>query len=361
MRSLPVVASSVSRSAVHEHLPSMPDGFEPPSYLGDAHGRRYEYLRLSVTDRCDLACRYCMPPSGEDDHALRPDLLSFEEIARLASIVAERGIRRLRFTGGEPLVRKDFVRLVELVRRRAAIEEIVFTTNATRLAELARPLRDAGVDGVNVSIDSLDADRFRDITRGGDLGRVLAGIHAAIDVGFEVKLNCVLLRGVNHEEAGALVDFAWDLGVVPRFIELMPLGEGAALPADTFVSSAEVVELLGDRVSRGERRRSSGVRGPAGYLHASDGSGRRVGFITAISESFCSDCNRIRVTARGDLRPCLASRRAISVRDEFRRGATDLEVLWALHWALRGKGDGHAFLDPDVKEHEYVGMSLVGG
>jgi cyclic pyranopterin phosphate synthase len=127
------------------------------------------------------------------------------------------------------------------------------------------------------------------------------------------------------------------------------------------LSSAEVVELLGDRVSRGERRRSSGVRGPAGYLHASDGSGRRVGFITAISESFCSDCNRIRVTARGDLRPCLASRRAISVRDEFRRGATDLEVLWALHWALRGKGDGHAFLDPDVKEHEYVGMSLVGG
>jgi cyclic pyranopterin phosphate synthase len=349
-----------SRSAVYEQWPARPDDFNEIPLLRDARGRRYTYLRLSVTDRCDLACVYCMPPSGEDEHAVRRDLLTFEEASRLVSVFALAGIRRVRFTGGEPLVRKDIVRLVELVHRRTEVEQLVMTTNATRLSELARPLRDAGLFGVNVSIDTLDADRFRELTRGGDLGRVLAGIHAAMDVGLEVKLNTVPLRGRNDRELRAIVDWAWSLGATPRFIELMPLGEGAKLPAEMRMTADDVVEALGPQVSR---EAPTGVEGhgPARYLGAGDGSGRRVGFITPISNEFCDTCNRVRVTARGDVRACLASRRAISLRDIMRAGGSDLDLAWAMVWSLSGKDRGHHFLEPDEHEHESVGMSLIGG
>jgi cyclic pyranopterin phosphate synthase len=301
-----------------------------------------------------------MPPSGEDEHAVRRDLLSFEEAVRLISVFGMAGIRRVRFTGGEPLVRKDIVRLVELVHRRTAVEQLVMTTNATRLAELARPLRDAGLHGVNVSIDSLDTERFAEITRGGDLGRVLAGIHAALDVGLEVKLNTVPLRGHNDDELRDIVDFAWSFGAIPRFIELMPLGEGAKLPADMRMTAADVLEALEGRV-RQESPTGVDGHGPARYLGAGDGSGRRVGFITPISNEFCDSCNRVRVTAKGDIRACLASRRAISLRNIMRAGGTDLDLAWAMVWSLSGKDRGHHFLEPDEHEHERVGMSLIGG
>jgi len=300
-----------------------------------------------------------MPPSGEDEHAVRRDLLTFEEASRLVSVFALAGIRRARFTGGEPLVRKDIVRLVELVNRRTAVEQLVMTTNATRLSELARPLRDAGLFGVNVSIDTLDAARFRELTRGGDLGRVLAGIHAALDVGLEVKLNTVPLRGRNDDELPRIVDWAWSLGATPRFIELMPLGEGAKLPATMRMTADEVVEVLDGHVCR---ETPTGVEGhgPARYLTARDGSGRRVGFITPISDEFCDTCNRVRVTARGDIRACLASRRAISLRDIMRAGGSDLDLAWAMVWSLSGKDRGHHFLEPEAHEHERVGMSVIG-
>lgn len=349
-----------SRSAVYEQWPVRPDDFNEIPLLRDVRGRRYTYLRLSVTDRCDLACVYCMPPSGEDEHAVRRDLLTFEEASRLVSVFASAGIRRVRFTGGEPLARKDIVRLVELVHRRTEVEQLVMTTNATRLPELARPLRNAGLFGVNVSIDTLDEDRFRELTRGGDLRRVLAGIHAALDVGLEVKLNTVPLRGSNDAELSKIVDWAWSLGATPRFIELMPLGEGAKLPAEMRMTAADVVDALGAQVCR---EAPTGVEGhgPARYLAASDGSGRRVGFITPISNEFCDTCNRVRVTARGDVRACLASRRAISLRDIMRAGGSDLDLAWAMVWSLSGKDRGHHFLEPDEHEHEHVGMSLIGG
>lgn len=328
--------------------------------LTDAQGRAYTYLRLSVTDRCDFACVYCMPPGGEEDHAERPELLSFEETARLTRALAAAGIERVRFTGGEPLVRRDVVRLVELVRRESGLTQLVMTTNGSRLAGLAAPLRAAGLAGVNVSVDTLDAGRFREITRGGDLARVLAGVHAALAAGLEVKINAVVLGGVNDADAGALVDWAWELGITPRFIELMPLGEAAGLPAGHFVSQAELLSRLGTRLSR-EGFAAQPGQGPARYLAAADGSGRRVGFITAVSNEFCGSCNRLRVTARGDLRACLASRRALSLRDLLRGGATDAAIAWAVRGALGGKLPGHLFADPDADEHTQVGMSLVGG
>lgn len=359
MYRLPVAATGSAASAA---LPPVPPAFAedglPP--LTDPAGRAYDYLRYSLTDRCDLACRYCMPETGEEDHALRPDLTTFEEITRIVTIFAEMGARRVRFTGGEPLVRKDVLRLVELVHRARPELSLVMTSNATRLDELARPLAAAGLSGVNISIDTLDPDRFRDVTRGGDLARVLAGIHASLEFGLEVKLNIVPLGGVNDDEFGRLVDWAWDLGVTPRFIELMPIGEGAKLPPSTFVDADAVIDALGDRVRPGSRTGVDG-HGPARYLDAADGTGHRVGFITALSDEFCASCNRVRVTARGDIRACLASRRAISLRDLLRGGASDLEVAWAIHWSLASKDAGHSFLDRTADEHENVGMSLIGG
>ncbi|HEX6243128.1 MAG TPA: radical SAM protein, partial [Polyangiales bacterium] len=216
---------------------------DPPP-LRDAQGRAYNYLRLSITDRCDFACVYCMPPGGEDDHAERPELLSFEEIARLCRVLARMGVDRIRFTGGEPLVRRDVVRLIELVERSAPGARLVMTSNGSRLSELARPLRAAGLSGVNVSVDSLDAERFAQVTRGGQLKRVLAGVHAALDAGLSVKLNAVLLDRTLPDAAG-LVQWAWSLGITPRFIELMPLGEAAKLPASSFVSQDHLIRSLG--------------------------------------------------------------------------------------------------------------------
>jgi cyclic pyranopterin phosphate synthase len=357
---LPSDFAGRSPDEVAGRLPSDFAGRVALPRLVDAQGRAYSYLRLSVTDRCDFACVYCMPPGGEEDHAERPELLSFEEAARLARIFAACGIERIRFTGGEPLVRRDVVRLVELVRRNSGLSKLVMTTNGNRLAELAAPLRAAGLAGVNVSVDTLDPGRFRELTRGGELRRVLAGVRAALDAGLEVKINAVVLGGINDGDAGALVDWAWELGITPRFIELMPLGEAAKLSATRFISQADLLARLGARLSEATARGVPG-QGPARYLMAADGSGRRVGFITAVSDEFCGECNRVRVTARGDLRACLASRRALSLRDLLRAGRSDASVAWAVHQALGGKLAGHLFADPAAAEHTHVGMSLIGG
>jgi cyclic pyranopterin phosphate synthase len=350
-----------SRVARYASVPRMPADFESggPVHIEDGFCRTTTNLRLSLTDRCNFACVYCMPPEGEREHASRAALLSFEEAVRVIRAFADCGVRRVRFTGGEPLVRKDVVRLVEMARRTTPVDELVMTTNGSRLAELARPLAAAGLRGVNVSIDSLDVERFAELTRGGRLGPVLAGVHAALDAGLEVKINCVALADGAHDEVGAIVDWAWELGVTPRFIELMPLGEGSKLPAGSFLSAQAIRQRLGSRLS--ETSAPDAGKGPARYALAADGSGRRVGFISALSAEFCDSCNRARVTAQGDLRACLADRRAVSLRDVIRSGASDAELRWAIHWALRTKASGHGFNDPAVREHQSVGMSLIGG
>ena len=357
MRRLPLVES---RSARLQSVPARPDGFAeqgiPP--LTDARGRVYRYLRLSLTDRCDLACIYCMPPGGEEDHAARERLLRFEEITRLAAVFAAGGVERIRFTGGEPLVRKGAVQLVERVHDAVPSVALAMTSNGTRLAELAEPLARAGLRSVNVSLDTLDAHVFAELTRGGEIGRVLAGIHAALDAGLEVKLNIVPLRGVNDAGLGDLVDWSWSLGITPRFIELMPLGEAAKLPAVMRMNASAVRGILGDRAAEQPAEAPAGPLGPARYIRGQRG---RIGFITAMSDEFCESCNRVRITARGDVRACLADRQAVSLRDVMRDGGADADVAWALHWALAGKARGHGFTDATVSEHEHVGMSLIGG
>ncbi|MBX7193426.1 MAG: GTP 3',8-cyclase MoaA [Sandaracinaceae bacterium] len=347
----------------------MPADHEPPSELRDAEGRAIRYLRLSITDRCDMACTYCMPPEGEREHGLRDELLSFEEIVRLVRLLASHGLRRVRLTGGEPLVRRDVVSLVARLAE-TGIEDLWLTTNGSRLAALAEPLRAAGLVGVNVSVDSLDPARFARITRGGDLFGVRRGLEAALAAGLSLRTNTVVLRSENLGELAAIARFAWSIGATPRFIELMPIGEGARLPPSERVGAVEMRAALGE-LGLGDEALGDPGRGPARYLSTrGEGTGgapaRRVGLITAVSDEFCASCNRMRVTSHGEVRPCLASRRAVSLRELLRGGASDREVLHALGWALGGKGPGHRF-DHDAQsgtldvDHHQVGMSLVGG
>lgn len=343
--------------------PATPQSFPAREWprLTDGRGRQYSYLRLSVTDRCDLACTYCMPPQGESDHTRRVELLTFEEIVRLASVVRQMGIEKIRLTGGEPLVRKDLPLLVKALRDDAGIDNIQMTSNATRFAHFAQPLKDAGLRGVNISIDSLEPERFAKITRGGKLHDVLAGMDAALDAGLSVKLNSVLIAGENDHEAEALVRFAWSKNITPRFIELMPLGAGQALARSALVSNGDLMDRLREPLDLGQPADTEAHAGPAHYLHSRTDQARKVGFISARSGNFCDSCNRVRITASGDMRACLASRHGVSLRDLMRSGATDRDLAFTLHWALSTKYAGHQFDDAPEGGHTEVGMSLVGG
>jgi cyclic pyranopterin phosphate synthase len=268
-------------------------------------------------------------------------------------------VRRVRLTGGEPLVRRGVPELVARIRD-AGAREVVLTTNGSLLARHADALARAGLAGVNVSIDSLDAARFAAITRGGELGAVIEGIERARRAGLRVKTNTVVLGGVNEDELPAITEWAWSRGATPRFIELMPIGEAAQLPHGAFVPASAIRARLGALLVTDSGAPDHGA-GPARYVDAAAGTGRRVGFITAVSDDFCGACNRVRITSHGELRACLADRAAVSLRDAMRAGASDDELAWAIAWALGAKGAGHGFTDRGVHEHESVGMSLVGG
>ena len=307
----------------------------PP--LVDSFARRITYLRVSLTDRCNFRCTYCMPEAGVD-LVPRSEILSFEEIERVVAAFARLGVERVRLTGGEPTVRKDVVDIVGRVARVPGIRDVAMTTNGLRLEELAAPLRAAGLLRLNVSLDTLDRRKFGAIVRRDELARVLAGIEAARAAGFAtLKINVVALRGFNDDEAGALCRFAWERGMVPRFIEWMPMSDGALFAPGAFWAAADIraaitaqtgVELVPDA--------PGGVpgSGPARYFR-DRASERRVGIISALTEHFCADCNRVRLSAAGQLHPCLARDEGTDLRVLLRAGADEA--------ALAGKKEGHAF------------------
>lgn len=307
--------------------------------LTDRQGRLITYLRFSVTDRCGFQCSYCSPQAHGDSTAF----LTRQEIARLVRFFARLGIRRVRLTGGEPTLRRDLVEIASAVRSTDGIEEVALTTNGQRLRELARPLRGAGVSAVNVSLDTLDPGKLQRISgRGADLSRILSGIEAAAEIGFRsLKVNTVVIRGVNDEEAADLVRFAWGCGAVPRFIELMPFGSGEPLPTR---------ELKVRLQARGFALEADPARGwgPAHYMRAVDAStGTRglIGFIGALTENFCDRCNRCRLTARGEFQACLGGRDRVSLGSLMRAGEPDETLEAAVRQALRRKDDRHHMAD----------------
>ena len=333
--------------------------FRPPS-LADLYGRQITYLRVSVTDRCNFRCTYCMPAEGVDPVA-RAALLSFEEYERVVRAFAAIGVRTVRITGGEPTVRRGIVELVQRVASVPGIAEVAMTTNAFTLDRLAQPLRAAGLTRLNVSLDSLRPAAFAELTRGEDVARVVAGLQAARAAGFtDVKLNAVVVRGVNDGDARALVLWAWEHGFVPRFIELMPMGEGERLvAAGKSVPNAEVRAGIADLIEVEPRGKTSG-QGPAVYWRRRDHPEHKGGFIGAMTENFCGGCNRVRLTSTGDLRPCLASLHGVSLRDLLRGGASDDALLALVAQTLYGKKTGHEFLQ-GTGTNQLIPMSSIGG
>ncbi len=318
-------------------MPEIADTSAAEGALADALGRRITYLRLSLTDRCNFRCSYCSPAAPHrDGNALsRPDL------ARLVRIFATLGVRRVRLTGGEPTLRRDLVGIVGDVRSTPGIEEVALTTNGQLLADLAVPLHEAGVSRLNVSLDTLDPAKLHRISGpAASLDRIVSGIGAAFGTGFaSVKLNVVVVGGVNDDELGDLARFAWRFGATARFIELMPFGPGRPVP------TAEVKRLL---EAQGIRLEPDATRGwgPAYHMRGTSQDGERtvsglVGFIGAMTENFCDGCNRVRVGADGSLRACLGGRERLPVGELVAAGATDGEIAARIRAALLGKGDRH--------------------
>jgi len=333
-----------------------PDDVACGTGVTDGRGRTVRYLRMSVTDRCDMACVYCMPT--DYNASPRNELLSFEEMVRVVRAFHAVGVTTVRLTGGEPLLRKSLVALCELLQRELPSLDLALTTNGNLLRRYSADLFRAGVKRINVSVDSVRPETFTRMTRGADLGVVLDGIKAAQDAGFtELKTNTVVLRRQNLEEVSDIVEWALCNALTPRFIELMPLGEGASI-MDEHVPWQEIRTALGPLLRDAPPSRPSD-RGPAFYLPSSQAGGR-VGFITAVSNAFCDECDRVRLTAKGEIRACLASPDGVSLRDMLRSGASDERLVDSLRLALAGKTE-HAFSSATHGDAPKVIMTGIGG
>ncbi len=313
-------------------------------------------VRVSLTDRCDLACLYCRPSRSDGYLEKRLDDDAWKAMVRA---LVQAGVRRVRITGGEPLLHPRVTELVAFVAS-LGVEDLALTTNATQLERLARPLRDAGLRRLTVSLDSLVPERFWRITRGGQLDRVLAGVDAALGAGFEeMKLNTVVLRGENDDELPALVEWAWARGIVPRFIEVMRVGEGANLPESKLVGHGEMRLRLSSLIGDDEGTRDP-HRGPARYVPGRRDPRLRVGFITGTTDTYCSTCDRLRVASDGTLRPCLATNDGVSGMELAQRG--DVEGLVQAigeAWAL--KPDGETWKGCTEDTAAGVSMRAIGG
>ena len=328
--------------------------------LIDGFGRTVSYLRVSVTDRCDLRCVYCM--SEHMTFLPKAEVLTLEELDRLASAFVSLGTRKLRITGGEPLVRKGVMGLIENLSRHlatGALDELTLTTNGTRLSEFAEDLARFGVRRVNVSMDTLDPERFRVLTRGGQLPKVIAGIDAALAAGIAVKINAVALKDDNAAELPDLIAWAHARGCDATLIEAMPLGEIEVDRTDQFLSLKDVRRDLESFWTLTDIDHATG--GPARYVRVAE-TGGRLGFITPLSHNFCETCNRVRLTCTGTLHTCLGREDASDLRAVIRGGADDAGLIDAIRLAVDAKPQGHDFqivrsAAPAVARH----MSTTGG
>jgi len=327
----------------------------------DPFGRHVTYLRVSVTDRCDFRCVYCM--SEHMTFLPKKDLLTLEELDRVCSVFIARGVKKIRITGGEPLVRKNIIWLFHALSRHlksSALDELTVTTNGSQLPKYAEELKDLGVRRINISLDTLKADRFRAITRWGDFSQVMAGIEAAERVGLKIKLNAVALKGVNEDEYDDLIRFAHGRGIDLTLIETMPMGEIDGDRTDQYLPLSIVRARLMDRWTLQDIPYRSG--GPARYVEVRE-TGGRLGFITPMTHNFCESCNRVRLTCTGTLYMCLGQDDAADLRTPIRTSSDDTALIMAIDEAISRKPKGHDFVinrrtkKPAVARH----MSVTGG
>jgi GTP 3',8-cyclase len=337
----------------------------PPAALSrpmnDPFGRTINYLRVSVTDRCDLRCFYCM---AEDMTFLpKADLLTLEELDRLCSAFIAKGVRKLRLTGGEPLVRRNVMSLVRSLSRHletGALRELTLTTNGTQLERFAPELRDCGVRRINISMDTRDPGKFRAITRWGDLDKVLAGVEAARAAGLAVKINAVALKNLNEDEIPLLMEWAHGKGMGLTLIEVMPMGEVGQGRIEQYVPLSLIRARLAQRYTLTDLDESTG--GPARYVRVEE-TGGKLGFITPMTHNFCEACNRVRITCTGTLHTCLGHDDATDLRKPLRASPDDELLAQAIDRAIGQKPKGHDFIidrrhnRPSVNRH----MSVTGG
>jgi GTP 3',8-cyclase len=339
--------------------------FEPqelPAYPTDSpaldnYGRRIDYLRVSLTDRCNMRCVYCMPAKGMQ-FTPRPELLTNAELLLVIGAAAAAGFRKIRLTGGEPTLRHGLVELVRAIKATPGIEHIAMTTNALRLRHLAQPLREAGLDRVNISIDSLDPQKFREVTRGGKLEDVWAGLAAATEAGLApIKLNAVIVRGMNDDEVVQLARlttrYPWEF----RFIEVMPLAGVAGLAQEGVISSAELVARIDAEL--GPLEELGQASSDPARRYRIPGAPGKLGFISSVTDPFCATCNRMRLTADGRLHLCLLRDDEIDLRAALRSGATPEQLEQIVRHAVAVKPWGHGLPEgilPTVR-----GMSQIGG
>jgi cyclic pyranopterin phosphate synthase len=332
-----------------------------PSEMTDPFGRSISYLRVSVTDRCDLRCFYCM---SEDMTFLpKADLLTLEELDRLCSAFIAKGVRKLRLTGGEPLVRRNVMSLVRSLSRHlksGALDELTLTTNGSLLAKYAQELADCGVRRINVSMDTLDPAKFRTITRWGDLDKVLAGIEAARAAGLAVKINAVALKGLNEDEIPALMEWAHGKDMALTLIEVMPMGDIGEGRIDQYVPLSLLRARLAAKYTLTDLPDNTG--GPARYVQVAE-TGGKLGLITPMTHNFCESCNRVRITCTGTIHTCLGHEDATDLRRPLRASADNDLLNAAIDSAIGTKPKGHDFIidrrhnRPSVSRH----MSVTGG
>lgn len=351
-------AAGVERISV-ALMDALPNMFQSP--LIDPFARPITYLRVSVTDRCDFRCVYCM--SEHMTFLPKRDLLSLEELDRLCSAFVGLGVRKLRLTGGEPLVRRGLMTLIRSLGRHldaGALDELTLTTNGSQLATHARDLHSAGVRRINVSLDTLDAAKFKEVTRWGDLSQVLGGIDAALAAGLKIKINTVALKGVNEDEIASIAEWAHGLGMDLSLIETMPLGDIEGDRTDQYLPLSLVRTRLANRWSLEDIPYRTG--GPARYVRVAE-TGGRIGFITPMTHNFCESCNRVRVTCTGTLYMCLGQDDAADLREPLRASESDERLVQAIREAITRKPKGHDFVidrksaKPAVARH----MSTTGG
>lgn len=356
---------TLERSSIGQLPSEEPPAFTPATArapkLVDPFGRHVTYLRVSVTDRCDLRCVYCM--SKNMTFLPKRELLTLEELDRVCTAFVARGVRKLRLTGGEPLVRRDLMKLIESLSRHlasGALDELTLTTNGTLLERFAGELAGNGVRRINVSLDSLVPDRFRAITRRGDLAQVLRGIEAARLAGLKVKINTVALKGVNEDEIMPMLEWAHGEGMDMTLIEVMPMGEIEPGRLDQYLPLSVVRERLSERYTLTHLAERTG--GPARYARVEE-TGGKLGFITPLTHNFCESCNRVRLTCTGQLYMCLGQEDAADLRMPLRASPDDERLVAAIDEAITRKPKGHDFVidrqhsGPAVPRH----MSVTGG
>ncbi|MEY3526662.1 MAG: cyclic pyranopterin monophosphate synthase [Pseudomonadota bacterium] len=335
--------------------------FTPAPAMIDPFGRSISYLRVSVTDRCDFRCVYCM--SENMSFLPKQDLLTLEELDRLCTVFVDKGVQKLRITGGEPLVRRDIMTLFRSLSRHLVsgrLEELTLTTNGSQLGKYASELADCGIRRINVSLDTLDAAKFRKITRWGDLDKVLAGIDAAQAAGIAVKLNAVALKGVNEDEVEDMIRWSHDRGIDITFIEVMPMGDIEPDRFDQYWPLSQLRARLLDQFTLDDIDYRTG--GPARYVRVRE-TGGRIGFITPMTHNFCESCNRVRITCTGTLYMCLGQDDAADLRSPLRASATNDVLSRAIDAAILRKPKGHDFVIERTTQRPAVArhMSVTGG